>query len=141
MNTHHTTATTTWRGLTIRPPWSTLITLGIKSIENRPWTTRYRGPLLIHAGRTLDRIALTLPTVTDALTTDQHHPGHIVAVAHLADCHPDDGPCTPWAQPAHHHLVLTDIRPLPQPIAHRGTLGLWKPPDDVLRQLADQLAG
>ena len=87
-----------------------------------------------------DREALALPAVADALTTDQHHPGHIVAIAHLTDCHPDDGPCTPWAQPDRHHLVLTDIHPLPKPIAHRGALGLWNPPDDLLQQLADVLA-
>lgn len=131
--------TPAWRGLTIRPPWSTLITLGIKTIENRSRMTRYRGTLLIHASLTLDRDALTQDAVAQALGDAQHHPGHVVAIAHLSDCHPDDGPCAPWAQPGNHHLVLTEIRPLPKPIRHRGTLGLWTPPGDVLRRLADLL--
>jgi hypothetical protein len=39
------------RVLSIRQPWAHLIVTGQKRIENRTWTTDYRGPLLIHAGR------------------------------------------------------------------------------------------
>ena len=39
----------TMRVLTVRQPWASLIVLGHKDIENRTWSTRYRGPLLIHA--------------------------------------------------------------------------------------------
>jgi hypothetical protein len=39
------------RILSIRQPWAYLITAGIKAIENRIWTTGYRGPVLIHAAR------------------------------------------------------------------------------------------
>jgi hypothetical protein len=39
------------KALSIRQPWAHLIVAGIKQIENRTWTTRYRGPLLIHAGQ------------------------------------------------------------------------------------------
>lgn len=36
--------------LTIRQPWASLIAAGVKTIETRSWSTRYRGPLAIHAG-------------------------------------------------------------------------------------------
>ena len=36
--------------ITVRQPWAWAIVEGLKRIENRTWTTRYRGPLLIHAG-------------------------------------------------------------------------------------------
>lgn len=36
--------------LTIRQPYAWLIVAGIKPVENRTWSTTYRGPLLIHAG-------------------------------------------------------------------------------------------
>jgi hypothetical protein len=39
------------RVLSVRQPWAHLIVAGIKRIENRVWTTRYRGPLLIHASK------------------------------------------------------------------------------------------
>lgn len=37
------------KALSVRQPWAYLIVSGIKRIENRDWTTDYRGPLLIHA--------------------------------------------------------------------------------------------
>lgn len=39
------------KALTIRQPWASLIALGVKHIETRSWSTRYRGPLAIHAGK------------------------------------------------------------------------------------------
>jgi len=37
--------------LTIRQPWASLISLGVKRIETRSWSTSFRGPLAIHAGK------------------------------------------------------------------------------------------
>lgn len=39
------------KALTIRQPWASLIALGVKTIETRSWSTSYRGPLAIHAGK------------------------------------------------------------------------------------------
>ena len=39
------------KALTIRQPWASLIVDGEKRVENRTWPTKYRGPLLIHAGK------------------------------------------------------------------------------------------
>lgn len=41
------------KALTVRQPWAQLIALGVKSIETRSWSTGYRGPLAVHAGRAL----------------------------------------------------------------------------------------
>lgn len=37
--------------ITIRQPWAYLIAEGVKTVENRTWTTQYRGPLVIVAGK------------------------------------------------------------------------------------------
>jgi hypothetical protein len=37
--------------LTVRQPHAQLIVLGPKRIETRSWATKYRGPLVIHAGK------------------------------------------------------------------------------------------
>lgn len=37
------------KAISTRQPWAHLIVRGIKRIENRSWSTDYRGPLLIHA--------------------------------------------------------------------------------------------
>ena len=38
-----------YRALTVKQPWASLLVAGIKTVENRTWTTKYRGPLAIHA--------------------------------------------------------------------------------------------
>lgn len=43
--------------LSVRQPWAWLIVNGFKDIENRDWRTRHRGPVLIHAAKTLDQTA------------------------------------------------------------------------------------
>ncbi len=43
------------RALTLHQPWASLIALGVKTIETRSWSTSYRGPLAIHAGKSVKR--------------------------------------------------------------------------------------
>lgn len=54
-----------WKGtefnmkvLTIKQPWATLIIQGDKKFEFRSWQTKYRGELLIHAGKGIDKEAV-----------------------------------------------------------------------------------
>ena len=44
--------------LTIKQPWATLIMQGDKRFEFRGWQTKYRGELLIHAGKGIDKEAI-----------------------------------------------------------------------------------
>jgi hypothetical protein len=52
----------TYRILSVHPPWAWSILFAGKDIENRSWSTPYRGPILIHAssrkyvGNTLDEV-------------------------------------------------------------------------------------
>lgn len=70
--------------ITIRQPFASLIALGLKEYEFRTWKTHYRGEILIHAGKSMDKEAvkkfsflhLTYPT------------GCIIAKANLTDCIP-----------------------------------------------------
>lgn len=41
--------------LTIKEPWATLIIEGYKKYEFRSWKTNYRGKILIHAGKSIDK--------------------------------------------------------------------------------------
>lgn len=41
------------KALTLWQPWASLVAGGLKQIETRSWTTRYRGPLAIHAAATV----------------------------------------------------------------------------------------
>lgn len=42
------------RAVSIKQPWTYLVGAGIKPIENRTWPTKYRGPVLLHAGAQYD---------------------------------------------------------------------------------------
>ena len=44
--------------LTIKQPWATLIMQKDKRFEFRSWQTKYRGKLLIHAGKGIDKEAM-----------------------------------------------------------------------------------
>ena len=44
--------------LTLTQPWASLVACGAKRIETRPWRTRYRGPVAIHAAQAMPRAAL-----------------------------------------------------------------------------------
>lgn len=39
------------KAISLLQPWATLVIEGHKKIETRNWSTSYRGPLLIHAGK------------------------------------------------------------------------------------------
>ena len=42
------------KAILIRQPWAWLIVQGYKDVETRTWSTKYRGPILIHAAKTLN---------------------------------------------------------------------------------------
>jgi hypothetical protein len=44
--------------LSVRQPWASLLVHGFKDVENRTWATSYRGPLVIHAGKSPDLAAM-----------------------------------------------------------------------------------
>lgn len=75
--------------LTLIQPWATLIALGEKKIETRSWKTNYRGPLLIHAGKKIDKEALKNPVFVEALKGFDINTlpiGVIIAKCNLVDC-------------------------------------------------------
>jgi hypothetical protein len=44
--------------ITILQPYASLIACGTKKIETRSWTTKYQGPITIHAGQGKQNIDL-----------------------------------------------------------------------------------
>lgn len=50
-----------------------------------------------------------------------------------------NGACSPWAEANVHHLVLTNPRPIPEPIPYRGALGLRHLDDDTTARILAQI--
>lgn len=68
--------------LTIKQPFASLIASGLKEFEFRSWKTSYRGELLIHAGKSVDKEAMKRFE-----SYDLDYPiGCIIAKARLTDC-------------------------------------------------------
>lgn len=107
------------KALSVQQPWADLIIRG-KDVENRTWSTNYRGPLLIHAGATLRNG----PIIKKAYGPDHEWElGGIVGIVDLVDC--VKGHESPWAQPNAWHWVVKNPRRVPF-VPMKGTLGLFE---------------
>jgi hypothetical protein len=135
------------RALTVWQPHAEWIAAGRKTVENRPWSTSYRGPLLIHAGRKVDAVESPL---AESLPR-----GVFVALVELHGIHlaRDDfgGRCScsvsagaewhsgGWVRPVHHWL-LRHARRVPN-VPARGLQSLWSPQHAALAALSLSVTG
>ncbi|MGH3556014.1 MAG: DUF4326 domain-containing protein [Mycobacterium sp.] len=129
-------------GLTLRRPWASLLLvpneLGGKTIENRSWSTDYRGPIAILAGSRIGKAGYQAATAA-GLDADWHtaQTGWLGAAV-LVDIHHARGHCcAPWGYPsrpgAHrYHWVFDAPARLALPTYGRGFLGLRAVPWSVL---------
>jgi len=126
--------------LSVQQPWAWLIVNGFKPVENRSWSTAVRAPILIHAGKKVDKsfdfawaekligrsIPRFFPPGEDRALDNgyQAMTGGIVGRARLVDCvkaHP-----SPFFF-GEYGFVLADAELLPfTPIA--GKLGFFEVP-------------
>ena len=111
------------KALSIQQPWAQLIVAGLKPIENRTWTTDYRGPLLIHAAQ---RMSVEIEAVERAfaIKIDRKalHFGAIIGRVELVDIVTHSR--SPWfAGP--YGFVLRNPRPM-HPLPWRGRLNLFE---------------
>lgn len=103
-------------------PWAWLIVNGHKSIENRNWPTKFRGPVAIHAGKKMDTYAVAdlfagrHPVTGDRLPLNIDvrdgglGVGGIVGVAEVVDC--TETSDDPWFVGTY-GFVLANARPVP----------------------------
>lgn len=68
--------------ITVKQPFATLIADGLKEYEFRTWKTKYRGDILIHAGKGIDKKAMKRYEHLNL----EYPSGCIIAKATIADC-------------------------------------------------------
>lgn len=129
--------------LSVRQPEAWLLVNGIKDVENRTWTTGYRGPLLIHAsakamtradwewlGDVCDDYEVALPDPSAV------HLGAIVGTVWLADIVANSE--SPWWDGESLAWECSGFLEF-EPIPCKGKLGLWdhEPPEGIDFTLPD----
>lgn len=68
--------------ITVKQPFATLIAEGLKEYEFRTWRTKYRGDILIHAGKGVDKKAMERYKHLNL----EYPSGCIIAKATITDC-------------------------------------------------------
>jgi hypothetical protein len=129
--------------LSLWRPWTTAITHGSKRVENRQWTTSYRGPLYLHGSQRWDACAAVLAAELGDNPAEwpEAAPG-VAAVVDLVDvCTAGrtgrECDCGPWAMSGQCHWRLDNARVLSQPVFCRGKQGLWWPVGELAQELAE----
>lgn len=118
--------------LSVRSPWWWYILHGGKDVENRSWSTRYRGSVLIHASSWFQREQIEdeiescswvrrsdVPLAQDFKALS----GHYVGVVDIVDCVWASE--SPWFNDAF-GFVLANPQPLVRPIRGVGRLGFMR---------------
>lgn len=135
-------------GLSLQPPWWWAVLHLGKDIENRPWSTRFRGRIWLHASRAyvhrsviddLWYIQRIVPGCQTKILEAGHphrflraHGGTIVGSVEIVDCVTESA--SPWFS-GKYGFVLANPIALAEPVVCRGALGLFEVDPQVLKQL------
>lgn len=121
--------------LTIKQPWATLIIQGDKRFEFRSWQTKYRGDLLIHAGKGIDKEAMK--RLVKYLPEELPY-GKILGKVKLVDCikmspefkelllKENSDIYTKSSFQEHYGWQVSDVEVFENPIEAKGHLSLWE---------------
>ncbi|HRJ61474.1 MAG TPA: ASCH domain-containing protein [Azospirillaceae bacterium] len=117
------------KALSIRQPWCHHILYDGKDVENRSWSTSFRGKVLIHASKT--------PENADFCLKRNLPLGGIVGIMEIIDCvtaMDSDWFCGPYG------FVIGRSRPLPF-VPCGGRLGFFDVSGDVVQTVRRLAAG
>jgi hypothetical protein len=131
------------KALSVRQPWAWAIFHG-KDIENRFWSTRFRGTVAIHAAKGMTQeeyesardFMFGNVALTDMPLFGQCQRGAIVGLVDIVDCVTESD--SPWFQ-GDYGFVLVNPRPLKEPIPCRGMLNFWDVPAEIVKQIEEGL--
>jgi hypothetical protein len=133
------------KALSIHQPWAWAILHAGKNVENRAWPTHYRGPLLIHASKSLASLETQNPTFWQGVlgvplpARESLTFGAILGIVDVVGC-VKIGPGgdlgtfgkSVWAEEGLYGWVLGNPRPFATPISYRGAQQLFDVPDEAV---------
>lgn len=137
--------------LSIRQPWASLILKAGKDVENRTWSTRHRGRILVHAAKGMTRAEHedAILFAVGAIRRDPRNAGApnkttlrelgfefdalprggFIGTVEIVDC--VQASASPWFVGTHGFL-LRDPKPLDTFVPFKGQLGFFEVPDSVI---------
>ena len=118
------------KALTIKEPWASLIINGYKNYEFRSWKTNYRGKILIHTSKTMEKVEgvekynlnyikgaiIGEVTITDCILVDETLDKRLRKENNIVYKNNHVG-CYAWK--------IENIKKYDKPIYVNGKLGLW----------------
>lgn len=138
---------TSIRAITVGPPFAHAIVTGAKKLENRTWSTKYRGPLLIHAASSLwaedvETVEtryekMGLPPLPEELVV-----ASLVGVVTLVDVvhisNPGKWGRDLWFRGPYAFVLARPVM-FTEPVDAKGRLQLWLPERSDLRKMSKYL--
>ena len=121
--------------ISILQPYAWLVVHRIKPVENRTWATKFRGRILIHAGKNYPKGEYADDAESFSRRYGKGYPrredmiGRIVGEATITDCateHPSEWFNGPYG------FVLADAVAFEEPIPMRGMLGIFGVTDSAV---------
>lgn len=134
------------RCLSVRQPWASAIFELGKVVENRTWTTGYRGILLIHASLRVDkdfwgseefRKCRKIKDFKESHADNAFKVGAIIGAVELVKVVRNYRSI--WACKNHYHWVLANAVSFERPVIATGRLQLWEPSEAQKRAIKRQL--
>jgi hypothetical protein len=133
------------KALSIRQPWASLIVSGGKDIENRDWSTIYRGIVAVHSSAKMAKD--DMESACDLMRTfiakfsadkfkqDSFPLGAILGTVEIVGCVEESN--SPWFY-GRYGFVLRNPVAFANPIPCRGALSFWNVPDELVSKMRDE---
>ena len=113
------------KALSIKNPWAWLIVNGHKDIENRNWPTKYRGTVLVHAGKKFDDDSMAFLEMHMGITVPlAPFRGGIIGQVDIVDCVTESD--IDWFM-GKYGFVLENAKQFYNPRVCKGMLGFFTP--------------
>jgi len=142
------------KAISLWQPYSSLMAMGLKKIETRSWSTKYRGPLLIHAAMRKPRlyeqryIAIVLNKFGRVdFPIGYLHYGAILCKVDLIDCKK-----MTWGNIPHHTeleynlgnydygrfmWITNNLKTFANPIPWKGSQGFFNVPEEIIYERSE----
>lgn len=122
------------KAISIQQPWAWAIVHAGKDIENRTWSTAYRGDVAVHATRM--QKGYRLPPGVAAPTEQELTLGAVIGLVEIVDVVMRSSSCW-FTGPL--GFVLRNPRPLVQPIRCPGNQRIWELPRSIASAIRTHL--